>query len=174
MLLWHYFRSSLQTTLLMRKLFLTLFVITGLGFIASAQEQEQASNQDYKLGLGIRLSNASPTLSNSVSVKYFMYNGNALEGLISFGTRFGLGGLYEFHKPLNGTPGLKWYYGAGAYVGFQSHDVYLGPTGVIGLDYKFEKIPLNLSLDWKPELDILPRINFVPDGFGLTARFTLK
>ncbi len=159
----------------MRKILLTLLLI-GACFFTSlyAQQTETASSQDYKLGLGIRLSNATPTLSNSVSVKYIMPTGNALEGLISFGTRFGIGGLYEVQKPLNGTPGLKWYYGGGGYVGFQSGSTWLGPTGTIGLDYKFDKIPLNLSLDWKPELDILPKINFVPDAFGLSARFTLQ
>ena len=30
------------------------------------------------------------------------------------------------------------------------------------------------ALDWKPELDILPGINFIPDAFGLSARFTLQ
>jgi len=152
----------------MRKLLLTLFVCSGFA-IASLHAQ------DYKLGLGIRFSNASPTLSNSVSVKYFFTEKSAVDALISFGgSRFGIGGLYEIHTPLNATPGLNWYYGAGGYVGFQDHDTYLGPTGVIGLDYKFQNIPLNLSLDWKPELDIIPRINFVPDAFGLTARFTIK
>ena len=155
----------------MRKLLLTLFFISSIGFI-SLQAQDA---QDYKLGLGVRLSNASPTLNNSVSIKYFLPTRNAaLEGLISFGSRFGVGGLYEVHRPLNATPGLKWYYGAGAYVGFSSGDTYLGPTGVIGLDYKFNNIPLNLSLDWKPELDIIPKVNFVPDAFGLSARFTLQ
>jgi hypothetical protein len=130
--------------------------------------------QDYKLGLGIRLSNATPTLSNSLSVKYFHKENRAIEGLISFGgSRFGIGGLYEIHNPM-ATPGLKWYYGAGAYVGFQDHNTYLGPTGVVGLDYKFDKVPLNISLDWKPELDILPGINFIPDAFGLSVRFTLQ
>ena len=129
--------------------------------------------QDYKFGLGLRLSNATPTLSNSVSAKYFLNESSAVEGLISFGTRFGIGALYEVHKPMSSVPGLSWYFGAGGYVGFQSGDTYLGPTGNIGLDYKFEKIPLNLSLDWKPELDILPAINFVPDAFGLSARFTI-
>jgi hypothetical protein len=156
----------------MRKLLLTLTVLVCIAFISSLHAQEY--NNDYKFGLGIRLSSPSPTLSNSVSVKYFMYNGNALEGLISFGTRFGIGGLYEVHKPINATPGLKWFFGGGGYVGFQDRDTYLGPTGVIGLDYKFDKIPLNLSLDWKPELDILPRINFVPDAFAITARFTIQ
>jgi len=130
----------------MRKLLLTIFICSGFA-ITSLQAQDGAP--DYKLGLGIRFSNSSPTLSNSVSVKYFFNENNA-------------------------TAGLKWYYGAGGYVGFQDHDTYLGPTGVIGLDYKFQNIPLNLSLDWKPELDIIPRINFVPDAFGLTARFTIQ
>jgi len=152
----------------MRKFLLMLFVIAGIS-VASLHAQ------DYKLGLGIRLSSASPTLSNSVSVKYFFQENRAIDGLISFGgSRFGIGGLYEIHNALNATEGLKWYYGAGAYVGFQDHDTYLGPTGVVGLDYKFQNIPLNLSLDWKPELDIIPRINFVPDAFALTARFTIQ
>ncbi len=127
--------------------------------------------QDYKVALGIRLSNSSPTLNNSVSVKYFLNQSNALEGLISFGSRFGLGVLYETHKPTTAA-GLNWFLGGGGYVGFQNNNTFLGPTGIIGLDYKFNNIPLNLSIDWKPELDIIPNINFVPDAFGLSARFT--
>ena len=156
----------------MHKLLLTLAFL-GACFFSSLHAQD-ALPADYKLGLGLRLSTAAPTLSNAISVKYMMTPASALEGIISFGTRFGLGGLYEIHKPLNGTGGLKWFYGAGAYVGFQSHDTYLGPTGIIGLDYKFSNAPLNLSLDWKPELDIIPKINFVPDAFALSARFTLQ
>lgn len=130
--------------------------------------------QDYKLGLGIRFSTPSPTLSNSVSVKYFLTEKTAVDALLSFGNRFGIGGLYEVHTPLNATQGLNWYFGGGGYVGFQDHTTYLGPTGVVGLEYKFENIPLCLALDWKPELDIIPDINFVPDAFGLSVRFTIK
>ena len=96
---------------------------------------------------------------------------HTLEGIISFGSRFGLGGLYEVNKPTTVT-GLNWFFGGGAYVGFEDGDTYLGPTGIIGLDYKFPNIPLTLSLDWKPELDFIPAINFVPDAFGFSARFT--
>ena len=128
--------------------------------------------QDYRMALGIRLSNSTPTLNNSISGKYFVTNRSAIEGLISFGSRFGLGGLLEIHNPLN-VEGLKWFYGVGAYVGFESDpsQTFFGPTGVIGLDYKFPNAPVNLSLDWKPELDIIPDINFVPDAFGLSVRF---
>jgi len=133
---------------------------------------DRLSAQDYKVAIGIRFSTSPPTLSNSFSIKYFIDSTNALEGLISFGTRFGLGGLYERHQLIGATPAFTWFWGAGGYVGFQDNQTWVGPTGAIGLDYKFSNAPINLSLDWKPELDILPAINFVPDAFGLTARFT--
>jgi hypothetical protein len=130
------------------------------------------SAQDYKVAIGVRFSSAAPTLSNSVTVKYFMNERDAIEGLLSFGTRFGIGGLYERHQLIGATPAFTWFYGAGAYLGFQNNNAYVGPTGVVGLDYKFKNAPLNLSLDWKPELDIIPAINFVPDAFGFSVRFT--
>jgi hypothetical protein len=132
----------------------------------------QGFSQDYKVAIGIRFSSPAPTLSNSVSVKYFMNDRDAIEGLLSFGTRFGIGGLYEVHQLIGATPAFTWFYGAGAYIGIQGNTTFVGPTGVIGIDYKFQNAPINLSLDWKPELDIVPSINFVPDAFGLTARFT--
>jgi hypothetical protein len=142
---------------------LSLFLVASVFYAATAQ--------DYKVALGVRLSNSTPTLSNAITLKYNMTQQHALEGIVSFGTRFGLGGLYEISKPTT-VQGLNWFYGGGAYVGFQDGDTYLGPTGIIGLDYKFPNIPLNLSLDWKPELDFIPSINFVPDAFGFSARFT--
>ncbi len=151
-------------------IFLTVLICS---FSVKAQDVSPDPVSNYTFGIGIRLSNASPTLNNSITAKYFMHSGDAIEGLLSFGSRFGIGGLYEIHKPLN-MEGLQWYYGAGGYLGFESNDTYFGPTGAIGLDYKFAAIPLNLSIDWKPELDILPRINFIPDAFGLSARFTLR
>ena len=134
---------------------------------------QRAAAQDYRFGLGVRLSNSSPTLNNSITGKYFATDRTAVEGIVSFGSRFGLGALLEIHNDFN-TPGLKWFYGGGAYVGFQDGDTYLGPTGIIGLDYKFPNVPVNISLDWKPELDIIPSVNFVPDAFALSVRFALK
>ncbi len=143
-----------------------------LGLLLVSGLYNRASAQDYKLAMGIRFSTASPTLSNSFSVKYFLNETNAVEGLISWGNRFGLGGLYERHQLIGGNAGFTWFYGGGGYVGFHEGKTWLGPTGVVGLDYKFANAPINLSLDWKPELDLLPDINFVPDALGFTVRFT--
>jgi len=134
---------------------------------------QKASGQNYRFGIGVRLSNATPTLNNSITGKYFVTDQTAVEGIVSFGARFGLGALLEIHKPLN-LEGLTWMYGAGAYIGFEDKNTYLGPTGMLGLDYKFKDAPINLSLDWKPELDIIPEINFIPDAFALSVRFTLR
>ena len=133
----------------------------------------QLSAQDYRFGVGIRLSNATPTLNNSITGKYFITEKSAVEGIVSFGSRFGIGGLLEIYKPFS-VEGLSWFYGGGASVGFEDGDTYLGPTGIIGMDYKFANVPLNISIDWKPELDIIPDINFVPDAFALSVRFTIK
>jgi hypothetical protein len=128
--------------------------------------------QDYQFAVGVRLSNSSPTLNNSITGKYFVTQSTAIEGLVSFGSRFGVGALIETHKPFK-PAGFGWFIGGGVYAGFDD-ETYVGPTGIVGLDYKFPNIPLNLSLDWKPELDIVPRIRFVPDALALSARFAFK
>src|SRR5687767_15020503 len=125
-----------------------LLAITLTGFAINGSAQSDVTGPAYRLGLGVRLSNSSPTLNNSVTGKYFVTDRSAVEGIISFGSRFGLGALLEIHKPTN-IEGLRWFYGAGGYVGFESGDTYLGPTGILGIDYKFTNVPINLSLDWK-------------------------
>ena len=77
---------------------------------------------------------------------------------------------------------LQWYYGGGGYLGFvksynantekNETNTNFGAQGVLGLDYKFANLPLNLSLDWKPELNIISDINFEPAAIGFSARFT--
>jgi len=146
-------------------------IILLLVFLTISGLYNHLSAQDYKLAVGLRFSTAAPTLNNGISVKYFIDSSNAVEGLLSFGSRVGIGGLYEKHQLIGGTPAFTWFYGGGAYVGFENGQTWFGPTGVVGLDYKFSSAPVDLSLDWKPELDIVPSINFVPDAFGLSARF---
>ena len=140
-----------------------------------------ASAQSYKTGLGVRLSSSQAMVNNSISLKHFLNEKSAIEVLFSFGDPLALGALYEVHKPF-GSEGLQWYYGGGGYIGFVKNfnpsknknetDVNFGAQGVLGLDYKFVNLPLNLSLDWKPELNLVSDINFEPAAVGFTARFT--
>jgi hypothetical protein len=157
----------------MKKIIVALFVAVTISSLASAQ--------DYKSALGVRLSSSAAMVNNSISFKQFISDKTAIEAYFSFGDPLALGAMLEFHKPLAAS-GLQYYYGFGGYLGFvkttdiatnkTTTDPNIGAQGVIGLDYKFTGIPLNLSLDWKPELNIVNDINFEPAAIGLTARFT--
>jgi hypothetical protein len=160
----------------MKKIICSVLLISGFCFATTV------SAQDYKTALGVRLSSSPAMVSNSVSFKYFLNEKTAVEALFSFGDPLAFGALLEKYKPIGSTPGLQWFYGGGGYLAFvktfnpnkniNETDVNVGAQGVIGLDYKFVNLPLNLSLDWKPELNFVRDINFEPAAVGLTARFT--
>ena len=140
-----------------------------------------ASAQSYRTGVGVRLSSSQAMVNNSISLKHFLNEKSAIEVLFSFGDPLAIGALYEVHKPFS-SEGLQWFYGGGGYLGFvkswnptknrNETDVNVGAQGVLGLDYKFINLPLNISLDWKPELNLVSDINFEPAAIGFTARFT--
>jgi hypothetical protein len=136
-------------------------------FTVSAQHLQA---QEYKMAIGVRLSSAQATVNNSVTFRYFLNDHSAVEAMASFDPG-AIGALYEVFKPLGNTPGFQWYFGGGGYAAFKGHDV-LGAQGVVGLDYKFQQIPLNLSLDWKPELNLVDNVNFEAAAVGLAVRFT--
>ena len=170
---------------IMKKIFLSLLCLSAFGVInfLSAQEvnNSSANTTDYKTAIGIRLSNNMPVVSNAITLKHFINQKDAIEGFFSFSDPIAIGALYEIHSPF-ATPGLQWYYGAGAYLGFgKEYDPnkkenvntnYFGAQGVVGLDYKFASVPINISLDWKPELNLVSDINFEPAAIGFSARFT--
>ena len=132
-------------------------------FSSSAKAQSNIGSHEYQTALGVKF------YPGSVSLKHFIKPKAAIEGLGYFWNRgFRVTGLYEFHQDLNITdfPGLKWYVGPGAHVGFYNSKYgggsSFGVDGVIGLDYKFEKAPVNLSLDWQPSFEF----NGAYDGFS--------
>ncbi|PZR25963.1 MAG: hypothetical protein DI535_16135 [Citrobacter freundii] len=148
--------------------------------VAAAMLFAQTSFAQYKTALGVRLSSSQAMVNNSISLKHFLTESTAVEALFSFGDPLALGALLEVHKPLS-TEGLQWFYGGGGYLGFEKvydpnrkvndTEVNFGAMGVIGLDYKFANVPLNLSLDWKPELNIVNDITFEAAAIGLSVRF---
>ncbi|MEI6945840.1 hypothetical protein V9K67_01485 [Paraflavisolibacter sp. H34] len=124
--------------------------------------------QRYKNAAGIRFSTNAAVINNALSFKHFFTGSTALEGLLSFDP-LAIGLLVEKHNAI-GPTGLDWFIGGGAYVGF-SQRKNLGAQGVLGLDYKIPSLPLNFSLDWKPELNLLKDTFFEPAAVGVSARF---
>jgi hypothetical protein len=156
-----------------------ILAIISLSFLFVNQHvNAQAMGSDYNTGIGVKVGWWG---GGAISVKHFTTDAVALEGLLSFWSHGAtITGLYEFHGPITGAPGLKWYVGPGAHIGFWNTKyrdeqdyggAYFGIDGVLGLDYKFTGAPINLSLDIQPLISI-------PDGGfdiwgGLGIRFAL-
>lgn len=137
-------------------------------FIAS-NVKAQAPALERKNALGIRISSKDASVNNSVSYKYFLNPSLAVEGLFSFADPVAIGALLEKHKAF-GPSGLSWFAGGGAYVGFGG-DRNFGLQGITGIDFTFPTLPINLSVDWKPELNITKEFSFEPAAIGLSVRF---
>jgi hypothetical protein len=156
----------------MRKL---LLLSLTAGFLLFAKTDSMAQNYDH--AIGIRLGSY-----NGINYKTFLNSNKALDLNLSFRNndslnRFIATGLYEIHVPIEDVSGLQWYYGAGASIGSYKRrdfdgDLFLSADGVIGLDYKFENLPLNLALDWRPRLEITPNANLRTGDLALAIRFT--
>lgn len=161
----------------MRKIGLALFV---LFFSVAVQAQSRSANStSYKTALGVKVWDGG-----GISLKHF-FNKNAGE-LIGYFYRHGfrLTGLYEIHGDISGAPGLKWYVGPGVHIGFydggyRHRDYYyadsrtnVGIDGVIGLDYKFQGAPINISLDWQPAFEFGDNAGFYGSWGGLGIRYT--
>jgi hypothetical protein len=161
-----YFRNSLQphNKFTMKKVILFSCLIAMFSFTASAQ--------DYTKAIGIRLGPNSANVTAGFTGKYFLNEKAAVEGIIGINNGLGICALYELHFPIDAVSHLSWFAGGGGYIAFRSSTTSVGGAGIVGLDYKFEEIPLNVSLDWKPELNLISRIAFESSGIGLSARFT--
>src|ERR1044072_1023250 len=105
----------------MKKTCLAIFCFICFGVVNSLSAQEanntSAISTDYKTAVGIRLSNNAPIVGNAITLKHFLNDKTAIEGFFSFSDPLSIGALLEIHNPLS-TPGLRWFYGAGAYLGF--------------------------------------------------------
>jgi len=155
-------------------------------FLASVFFMNEASAQDLKSALGLRLGYPS-----SVSYKFFLSESGAVE-LIG-GTRgystyrwFNLGAAYQIHNELSAgdVEGLYYYYGVGASIYFWNFDnsfidpgssTSIGLQGYLGLSYSFEDTPINITIDWVPTFFLNGFGNgFGADGGSVGVRYILS
>lgn len=153
-----------------------LIVCMSLSLFSLAQER----NEEYRRAIGGRFG-----VANGLTYKQFLNNSkHAIDGIVNFqGNRdwgvFKVVGLYEIHDQIvvADYEGLLWYYGAGGGLGFHNDkiadatSVAFSLDGVLGLDFKLPTAPINISLDWKPMLELSPNPGLKFDGFGLSIRF---
>lgn len=143
----------------------------------------QSTGHSYKTALGIK----SWGNGGGVSFKHFIKSNHALEAIGYFWNRGSrITGLYEFHFDIANAPGLKWYIGPGAHIGFYNDSYndrfgnygnggsFVGLDGVLGLDYKFNGVPINLSADWQPSFEFGDGRGFHSGWGGLGIRYTFN
>jgi len=135
--------------------------------------------QDYRTGIGARLG-----FDQGLTVKHFMSQKSALEFILATRWRgFEITGLYEVHNTAFNAERLKWYFGFGGHVGFWNGDytqnwgepgveyTVIGLDGILGLEYSFPDVPINIGLDWKPAYNLSGYTGFWADGGALSIRF---
>jgi hypothetical protein len=140
----------------MKKSFIIIVIFLFLSVTLNAQ--------DYKTSLGLRAG-----FPYGLTIKHFLSKTNAVEGVLAINWGgFVATALLENEHWTGHYPGLNWYWGLGAHIGFwdaganrylnntnYSGGSVIGADGIFGIEYTFDEIPLNLSLD------VLPSINLI-------------
>lgn len=150
-------------------------LLGGLLFISSLCGSKLHAQQG-ETSVGLRLG-----YPFSASIKYFVSDEHAVEGYVGFrGSSVyrwtNISVAYQVHKPLDldFIEDLYWYFGAGGTLFIWTYDfdpffnnefnnTSFGIQGYLGLNYRFEEIPLELSADWIPTVFIG---NGYLSGFG--------
>lgn len=156
---------------MIKKTVFVVMMLTCMAFTGNAQE--------YRSGIGLR-----GGMFNGISFKHFVNPDNAFEIVAALRYRGPfVAGMYQIHANAFDVPGLAWYYGPGAYIGFvegryrgswfdQPDRTYtiLGVNGVVGLEYKIDEIPITIGVDVTPALHLLEFTHFTM-GAGITVRY---
>lgn len=143
-------------------------------FILTIRASSQTS---YKQAAGIKFPGGL-----SFTYKKFITDKNSLEAqLTTWNKGLRVSGLYEFNfHSFSTISGLAWFAGPGAHVGFwkdkfeksYNSKVDIGIDGIIGLDYKFNQLPVNVSVDWQPSVTLAGNAGFTPVYGGIAVRYT--
>ena len=155
----------------MKKLFLSITLLT-IGFF-TANAQEISDN-----AIGLRFSE-NGGVGAEISYQRKLTESNRFEvdlGIrtTTFFSSFKATGLYEWVWQLEGD--FNWYAGAGGGIGSWSvkntdiSDTFIFAAGVVGVEYNFD-IPLQVSLDFRPEIGFSDLYDGFNADFGLSARY---
>lgn len=118
------------------------------------------AQSNYKTAIGLRL--GSPF---GITAKTFVSKTDAIEGILhAYSNDIGFTGLYERHGKIGNIPEFNVYFGAGA--GIAIHNINnnynnyasIGIDGILGVEYTISSIPINVSIDVKPYINIVPDI----------------
>ena len=136
-------------------------------------------SQDYKTAIGLK--GGYPGFG-SLNAKHFISENTALEATFGGISRenYGNGAFaildYEIQNSLESS--FSWYYGGGGLLGFTTNDsgtttLQLGINSTVGIEYTFDEVPINCSLNTGPLIFISPEVRFNWGG-GLSIRYAIR
>lgn len=157
----------------MKKILAVFFALAVFTALASAQPRAVG----FRAGGSVDLSyqhcfDSRDFLQADLGVNYLKYSG----GLLNVTYNFIVGNVKQFN----------FFVGPGGHVGFYYKDgtpppgssekisatFAFGLTGQMGAEYMFKKIPLNLSVEWRPTWSIVGNV-FDPSSICLGVRYRL-
>ena len=156
----------------MKKIVLAIVALFAMGTMASAQIQN----------LGVRIGGGQG-YGAELSTMWGM-GGNRLEADLgwSSGDHHGslsLTGVYQWTGEIGS--GFGWYAGVGAHLGMwfwdngygegSDSDFAIALTGQAGIEYNFDAIPIQLSLDIRPRFYLIPDTEFHWGDIALGIRY---
>ena len=163
----------------MKKAILLVVAVMGLAFAAKAQNN----------AIGVRLSGGNQWYCAEISYQRSLGAPHRVEADLGYlvDDQFDLGylflaGVYQLHFDISADKNLGWYFGFGPRLElfcYDGHSYYnpinftgaVGVVGQVGMDYHFNAIPLQLSLDFRPCLYIIPNGEFRWADFGISIRY---
>ena len=153
----------------MKKILLLAVILITCSFAANAQ-----TGNGYKNAIGVR-----GAWGAEISYQRYIAPANRLEGTLGI-NRYGFTAealhQWMFEIPANTSGVWQWYAGAGAALGaWNSKQVKggfcLGVLAQAGIEHTFAKIPLQLSIDYRPGFYLLPASVCDWTGVALGIRY---
>lgn len=152
----------------MKKLLLVVVAVMGFAFAANAQNNAIGVRLGGGQGYNAELSFQKGLGVNRLEVDLGWHNYHE-------SSSFSLAALYQFHQEIAALPNLGWFVGAGGKLNYWSaatnNNVGFGIVGQAGLDYHFNAIPLQLSLDIRPCFYLVPSTDFHWGDIALGIRY---
>jgi len=166
-----------------------LFILFFISFLATT-----VFSQIYEKQVGILMG-----VTSGITGKVIKEDRVAIAGI--FGFRNGgvqIYGLLESYHPIIKTNTQRWmmYFGGGGHIGYidgynrvrrwsntsgyyweeqRTSGAVIGIDGVVGTEYTFNKVPITISLQFKPFLELQSfqkfKVGFWDVGFGITYSF---
>ncbi len=153
----------------MKKIVLAIVAVFAMGSMATAQIQDLGVRIGGGQGYGAELSAMWGMGGNRIETDLGWSSGD-------HHTSISLAGIYQWTGEIGS--GFNWFAGVGARLAFWTYDIEgvdsdfaLALVGQAGIEYNFDAIPFQLTLDIRPNFWIIPDTEFHWGDIALGIRY---